>query len=281
VTIPGPGAEQNPDLEGLHVLLSPEQVSLHLPVAGPTSRILAYAIDLVVIALVEIGLLFVVLLATPLAQTFASSLSELAGDLQSDGPAQAQALLVFIAGLILVQLVIEWGYFTFFELAMGGRSPGKRVMGLRVMRDGGLPLTLRESLVRNLLRAVDMLPANYLIGLVSIVMSKEGKRLGDIAAGTVVVRLDRIPRPKALPDIEADERGAFRFDRAQIARLGAVEGQLVRQTLRRIDEVEAPAADELLTRAVEALRERLGYVPIAAEERRAFLLALLREMRRR
>jgi uncharacterized RDD family membrane protein YckC len=281
MTIPGSDAGPTPPLEGLQVLRSPEQVALHLPLAGPTSRILAYAIDLVLVVAIEIALLTTVLLGTPLAEQIGSSLSELGKNLDKPGPESSQALLVMLAALIVVQLVIEWGYFTFFELAMGGRSPGKRVMGLRVMRDGGLPLTLRESLVRNVLRCVDMLPSNYVLGLVSMIVSSEGKRLGDIAAGTVVVRIDRIPRPRELPEVEGGERGAFRFDHAQIARLGELEGRLLRQTLRRIEDLGEPAASQLLERAVEALRARLEYGPVAADERRAFLRALLYELRRR
>ncbi len=281
MTIPGPDAEERSALEGLQVLRSPEQVALHLPLAGPTSRILAYAIDLMLIWLAEIVLLVVVVLATPLAERVGKALSDFGQELGKNGPVASQALLVMLAALILVQLVVELGYFTFFELATGGRSPGKRVMGLRVMRDGGLPLTLRESLVRNLLRCVDMLPSNYVLGLVSMVMSSEGKRLGDIAAGTVVVRIDRIPRPRELPEVEPEERGSFRFDLAQMARLGEPEGRLVRQTLRRIEDLGEPAAAQLLERAVEALRVRLAYGPVAPDERRAFLRALLHELRRR
>jgi uncharacterized RDD family membrane protein YckC len=281
MTIPGSDADRTPTPEGLQVLRSPEQVALHLPLAGPTSRILAYAIDLALILAIEVVLLITVLVGSPLVTKFAESITELGENLDKPGPQSSQALLVVLAGLILVQLLIEWGYFTFFELAMGGRSPGKRVMGLRVMRDGGLPITLRESLIRNVLRSVDMLPSNYVLGLVSMIVSSESKRLGDIAAGTVVVRIDRIPRPRELPEVDAGERGAFRFDHAQVARLGELESRLLRQTLRRIEDLGEPAASQLLERAVEALRARLEYGPVAPDERRAFLHALLHELRRR
>lgn len=282
MTESGSGGGSKLDAEGLQVLYSPEQVALHLPTAGPTSRILAYAIDYVLTLILEFGVVVALLLLTPLAVWLQSVSSQALDDLRQSGrPEASSAFFALAAVFVLVQLVIESGYFLFFELAMQGRSPGKRVMGLRVMRDAGLPVTLRESLMRNALRIVDWLPGYYVIGLVSMVMSKQGKRLGDIAAGTVVIRLDRVERPRPLPDSEPGELSGFRFERSQIAKLGTAERKLVRQTLRRLDELEPAAAEQALERAAEALRVRLGHGPIAPGERRAFLRALLHETRER
>jgi uncharacterized RDD family membrane protein YckC len=262
------------------VLHSPEQVALHLPIAGPTSRMLAYGIDFFLIMLVEFGILVLLMTSAPLAEWAVKELRGLQGELAAgQGADEGGTVLVLLAAFVLLQFAIEWGYFLFFELAMGGRSPGKRALGLRVMRDGGQPIGLRESFVRNALRFVDMLPANYVVGLVAMVMSPEGKRLGDVAAGTVVVRLDRVERPKALP-APADS-ASFRFEHAHLARFGPVERALVRQTLRRLDELEPEAAQQALRTAVEALRERLGYPPVEPAERRGFLLALWNVSRER
>jgi uncharacterized RDD family membrane protein YckC len=274
------GSRGAPGLEGRQVLHSPEQVALHLPLAGPTSRMLAYAIDLAAIFTVELVVFFLLLASAPLAEWFQRMVGEVQGELAAGGtPGESSALLTLLAGFLLLQFVIEWGYFLFFELAMGGRSLGKRTLGLRVLRDGGRPLGLRESLVRNALRVVDMLPANYLVGLVAMVVSPEGKRLGDIAAGTVVVRLDRVARPRELPEVE--EASAFRFDHVHLARLGSTERALLRQTLRRLDEFEPEAAAQALELAVETLRARLGYGAVEPAERKAFLRALWRVSRER
>ena len=274
------GSRGAPELEGRQVLHSPEQVALHLPLAGPTSRMLAYAIDLAAIFTVELVVFFLLLASAPLAEWFQRMVGEVQGELAAGGtPGESSALLTLLAGFLLLQFVIEWGYFLFFELAMGGRSLGKRALGLRVLRDGGRPLGLRESLVRNALRVVDMLPANYLVGLVAMVVSPEGKRLGDIAAGTVVVRLDRVARPPELPEVE--EASAFRFDHVHLARLGSTERALLRQTLRRLDEFEPEAAAQALELAVETLRARLGYGAVEPAERKAFLSALWRVSRER
>jgi uncharacterized RDD family membrane protein YckC len=241
---------------------------------------LAYAIDLAAIFTVELVVFFLLLASAPLAEWFQRMVGEVQGELAAGGtPGESSALLTLLAGFLLLQFVIEWGYFLFFELAMGGSSLGKRALGLRVLRDGGRPLGLRESLVRNALRVVDMLPANYLVGLVAMVVSPEGKRLGDIAAGTVVVRLDRVARPRELPEVE--EASAFRFDHVHLARLGSTERALLRQTLRRFDEFEPEAAAQALELAVETLRARLGYGAVEPAERKAFLRALWRVSRER
>ena len=265
------------------VVHSPEQVELHLPVAGPTTRMLAYAIDLAAILAIEAALLVGLLALTPVAKWLAGLAQELpspnAPVTPQDVPAALEPALLLFAAFLLLQLAVEWGYFVVLESTTGGRSLGKAVLRLRVVRDGGLPISLRDSLVRNLLRAADMLPANYVVGLVAMVVSEQGKRLGDLAAGTVVVRLDRPPRAAPLP--EAEEDPAFRFERAQIERLGPRERMLVRQTLRRHGELAPEAAEQVLELAVQALRARLGYGPVSPGERMAFLRALLRAGRER
>jgi uncharacterized RDD family membrane protein YckC len=255
------------------VVLSPEQVALHFPVAGPTSRMLAYAIDLIVLMAIGLVVFVLVALATPLAGWIGERLDGLLPDPAADPDQVWSGFVAFLAVLLLIQLAFEMLYFVVLEVATGGRSIGKRVLGLRVVKDGGFPIGLRESLIRNLLRTADALPANYLVGLTSMVVSAQGKRLGDVAAGTVVIRLDR-PAAAAPVPLEGDT-GAFRFDRAQVARLGADGRALARQTLRRAEEVTPEKADELLARAVEVLRVRLGYEAVAPEDRRRFLRAVL------
>ena len=105
---------------------------------------------------------------------------------------------------IAAQLVIELFYFVVFETLWRGRSPGKRLLGLGVVSEDGLPVSFGASLVRNLLRSADILPSSYTTGLVTMLVSKRTQRLGDIAAGTVVVRFDR-PRPAAPLDEGSDE----------------------------------------------------------------------------
>ncbi|MBX3025939.1 RDD family protein [bacterium] len=267
--------------EPIQEIRSAEQVALRFPIAGPGTRVLAYAIDAMVLGLIECAVLIGLFLTTPLAQSILEAFRPL---LDEGLGGRAQEMLVnagmlVIALLIIGQLLVEWAYFMLSEWLTGGRSIGKRAVGLRVMGDDGLPLTSRASLVRNLLRAVDALPGSYVVGLVAIVASPRCQRLGDLAAGTIVVRLDA-GAPLDLP-IDGDSAGdAFRFSHAQVAALGPLERQLLRQTLRRVEALDGEPAAVAVERSVEALRGRMGYEPVAPGQRMEFLRALLRVIER-
>ena len=263
---------------------SAEQVALHFPIAGPGTRVLAYAADAVIVAVLQISFIVLLLLTTPLARVLNEFLAPFLEEMRGGGRTGDAAIsvgMLTIALAIIAQLMIEWTYFMISERVTGGRSIGKRLVGLRVIGQDGLPLTARASLVRNLLRAVDMLPGSYVVGLVAIVASAKCQRLGDLAAGTIVVRLDPgdlLAVPIEPPGESGADLGAFRFSHAQIAALGPLERQLLRQTLRRLDVLDAEHAAAVLERTVEVLRGRLGYEPVPADRRLVFLHALLRAL---
>lgn len=155
---------------------TPEHVVIDYEIAGLGSRSLAAIIDTAIIA----GLIVALLLTTAQA-----------------GPWLGRALLPLV-GLALFALL--WGYFALFEGFRDGQTPGKRWMGIRVIRDTGHPVPLREAAARNLLRIVDFLPPPYLLGILCIAFHPRGKRLGDLVAGTVVVRDQAVLAPVAVPD---------------------------------------------------------------------------------
>src|SRR5688500_2513888 len=96
-----------------------------------------------------------------------------------------------IALLIIVQFALLWGYYVLFEGLMDGQTPGKRLHRIRVVREGGYSVTFGASAVRNLVRVIDMQPLFfYLVGMISVLATKRGRRLGDLVAGTIVVRED-------------------------------------------------------------------------------------------
>lgn len=88
---------------------------------------------------------------------------------------------------IFVGFAIYWGYFAFFEIVWKGQTPGKRVAGIRVIKESGRPINAFEAIGRNLMRAVDVMPGIYGVGLVCMMLNKQSRRLGDFVAGTVVV----------------------------------------------------------------------------------------------
>ena len=144
------------DLEERVILTTPEGLTVELALAGPGSRFAAALLDWLVRGVVFVALMIVGSVSTAVA--------------------------------ILGGFVVLFGYDVVFEVAAGGRTPGKRWTGLRVVDAAGGPVRLIPSAIRNLLRLVDFLPAFYLVAIVTIVASRRNQRLGDIVAGTLVVR---------------------------------------------------------------------------------------------
>ncbi len=260
-------------------LFSPEGVRLDLAIAGPAPRIIAYSADLVIIVLLLVVLFVTLFASLPAARALEKYLFSLlrqtpGGLAQSPGrqlPVRFDATVIAI--FLLMQFAVESGYFTFWEIVSGGRSPGKILLGLRVVQANGLPVDLSGSVVRNVFRIVDLLPANYIIGFISMLLSPGVQRLGDHVAGTIVLRLDR---PPALPEISAStDSQSMPLTREQLARIGPREMALIRGTLRRLPAIPQDRAEALLVEVVESLRERLEIEPPAPAHRRQFLFHLL------
>jgi hypothetical protein len=147
------------------------------------------------------------------------------------------------------------------------------VLGLRVVKRDGMPIDSRSSIVRNLMRSVDLLPANYLVGLTAMILSPSVERLGDHAAGTIVIRLDR---PVAAEQIELPADAApLALTRRQVAQLGPREFALIRGTIRRAEELPVDRRDELLLEVSETLRKRLELNELPTNDRMMFLRELL------
>src|SRR5580704_6195013 len=152
---------------------TPEQTSLEFSLAGVGSRCLALVLD----TLIQVGgiLILVILLGILDSEVSGSSFG-----LGGKG-LWAQAIILFLV------FVIYYGYFAFFEAIWNGQTPGKRMAHLRVIQESGKPLQVWQAIARNLLRIVDQIPGVYAVGMVSVLLSRQNKRLGDFVAGTVVV----------------------------------------------------------------------------------------------
>ena len=267
-------------------LLSPEQVALDVEIAGPMSRMLAFAIDGGLVVIIEALVVFALvmfLLSFAAAEPYLESLAEWFDSEDATSPGLGFFLLL-LGFFLIFDLIFQFVYFVSFEIGWQGRSPGKALLGLRVVRSSGLPLGSRDSIVRNLLRVVDILPQSYFVGFVSVLVSRHTQRLGDLAADTWVVRESRAraARPIVVEDLHPEPEGlaaadAFRLDREQLGRLGAPERRLLRQTLRRLAELPDAERAAFAARASEVLRVRIGWPEeLAAGERIPFLIALLR-----
>ncbi|MDF1811706.1 MAG: RDD family protein [Verrucomicrobiales bacterium] len=162
---------------------TPEGVAFQLPLAGPVSRGLALIVDLITILL----LLIVISIALSIVSAFYSGFPVI-GDFVSDLSSGLMILFGFVIGML---------YGAFLEWIWKGRTVGKRLLGLRVVDERGLSLTAGQIVIRNLFRLLDMLPsAFYMIGGISCALTKRCQRIGDIAAGTVVIREVKVNQPE-------------------------------------------------------------------------------------
>jgi uncharacterized RDD family membrane protein YckC len=142
---------------------------------------------------------------------------------------------------LILLFALEWFYPVVFELWADGATPGKRLFDIRVVMDDGLPVTPAASLTRNLLRAADFLPAVYGAAVLCMLLRRDFRRLGDLAAGTLVVHVPRVPRAVTLADT-SPLAPAVPLTRTAEQALIALAARATRLTAARLDELAALAA---------------------------------------
>ena len=195
-------------LDTLFTAETPEGIALALRPAGMMARSSAYLVD----GAIRIAVLIA-------AAAVLASLSR------------------FGSGIFLILIfLLEWLYPVVFELLPGAATPGKRALGLRVVMDSGLPVTPAASMVRNLLRAADFLPIGYALGLLMLLLRPDFKRLGDLAAGTLVVHTARARLDGPLRDAEPVPPARALSTREQAAVI-AWAGRATRITEERLGEL--------------------------------------------
>jgi uncharacterized RDD family membrane protein YckC len=214
--------------------------------AGLGSRFCAMLIDYVFIALL---ILLLILSLVLLGFSVAPWIREIGPD------ADRWFGWLFAVVLAIVVAMLSGGYFLLFELVMRGQTPGKRSMKIRVIRDDGTPATANEILVRNIVRIVDFLPAGYAVGMIAMFLSPQWKRLGDLAAGTIVVKEGQL-------DYRAQADKKYELRPAAVspanAELRPEERRLLTGFLQRRMELLPGARLELAERLARPLFEKYG-----------------------
>ncbi len=157
---------------------TPELVAIELPLAGIGSRFIAILVDYLIWGFVFLILGLLAAIIIPALHFF--------GGVSANWAIGIALLIVFL---------LQWGYFALFEAFGNGRTPGKRVAHIRVIHQSGRGINFVEALARNLVRFVDAAPSFYAIGVVTIFLSRRSQRLGDMVAGTLVVRDREIDSP--------------------------------------------------------------------------------------
>jgi uncharacterized RDD family membrane protein YckC len=236
---------------------TPEQIALEYPLASAGSRFLALGLDTLLQAAGFVLLALAALVAVDLGAMFAATLATWS-----------------FAVLLLVAFLIYYGYFAFFEALWNGQTPGKRVVGIRVITASGRPLAPMDAILRNLLRIVDQLPGIYAVGVLSIFFTARNQRLGDLAAGTVVVHERAIELP-VTPEWQAGSR------RHRAARLSAEEIALVETFLHRRHALDPYLRLTTARKIVERVGRRLELPAGSAIDEERLLEELVAEYRSR
>jgi uncharacterized RDD family membrane protein YckC len=216
------------------IITTPEQVSFRYDVAGLLSRALAWFTDYL---LIFAGYAVIVLLFAALGTVW--------------------AVMLIILGIF----VLDMSYFAFFEIYYAGQTPGKRLFNLRVISLTGTRIRFADAMIRNLLRPVDMLPWGMVLGGMVAFLDGKHRRLGDMAAETVVIREVRRTLPQTLATQKA-RVNSFQSNRAVqqriMTRMTRVERDLVLDLAVRRDQLDAATREELFAQAAEYFRTRLS-----------------------
>jgi len=233
---------------------TPEQTALELPLAGIGSRFLALAVDYLIQFIALMALIILLMSVT------------------IPWPWLAQWVEVL---LIFVFFFLSQAYFAFFEALWNGQSPGKRYTRLRVIKEDGRPVSVADAVARNLLRIVDWLPGIYAVGIVTMLLNRQNKRLGDYVAGTVVVHEKPFEEMQLAWEL-AERPGAPLF---HASRLSPDEFALVETFLQRRSHLSDDVRRDMARQIADRVAGTLGTPPALRAVPEVFLEGIARERR--
>ncbi|MDR3750465.1 MAG: RDD family protein [Terracidiphilus sp.] len=268
-------SSDQPDPDQLNID-TPELVAIEMPLAGVGSRFIALLVDYLIwgVGLLVLALLFFIFL--PGIRAF----SKISGQ-------WVTAIAIFIVFLL------NWGYFTLFEAFWNGRTPGKRVAGIRVIQRSGRAIGLFESMARNFVRYVDQIPFFYAVGVIAMFASRQHQRLGDLAAGTLVVR-DRVEEaslwgesgartftaPFFAPSSPVPEpQAAFTLPASGVAKLSAADLVVLEGFLARRLDMSLATRQLLAQRIASAIQAKSGLETPSGASLETFLEVTARQLR--
>ncbi|WP_223635250.1 RDD family protein [Corallococcus sp. EGB] len=221
-------------LDGTHTVLTPEYVEFRFTLAGVYARFLAWLLDALIVGLATSVVLMALQLGMSAFPGFASALS------------------------IVVYFLVDWGYAITLETAWAGQTVGKRVMSLRVIQESGVRIGFYHAALRNLARVVDRLPVLYLVGGSVALVSRSHQRLGDLLAGTIVVRERRLKAPSALETRGNEGLLADPLFASRVKRLSTEERELVLSSALRREELRLEARLTLFSALGARLQDSLA-----------------------
>jgi uncharacterized RDD family membrane protein YckC len=220
------------EYEDVLTIRTPEGLEMEVPLAGLGSRFIASVVDLTLKGLI------VTLLAVVLVPLLG---------------------ITGVAITIAISFAVYVGYDILFEVARGGQTPGKKSAGIRVVRSLGRPVDLSSSAIRNVLRVVDGLPFAYIPGTISILVTKRNQRLGDLAAGTLVVREKR-PEKKRPTWQSSEEQPTAEALLWDVSGVSAEDFGAIRQFLERRWQLDKASRERLALQLASATLPKVGGV---------------------
>lgn len=248
---------------------TPEHMGFQYGLAGLGSRASAYLWDIILRGLFVLVLIVLVAL-----------LSIWLPELDPTGFLARLSKTWLLALGILVYGVVDLGYFILFEALWNGQTPGKRLQGIRVIQVNGQPIGWMESSVRNILRAVDILGGVYPLGLIFMFLSTRSQRIGDYAAGTVVV----VERKQAIPVVgrrtDGEERPSISDLEMYLSTMDSEEYRLIKSYLQRRKGMDGTHRSQLARTLAQGLMKRWGMAPRPQLSYEAFLEEVVRTYER-
>jgi uncharacterized RDD family membrane protein YckC len=238
---------------------TPEQTALEYPIAGLGSRFLALLADTAIQAVLAFFVLIVGSLIGAGLRTFWSL-----------GPQWIVAII------FLILFLLNSGYFALFEIFWNGQTPGKRYAQVRVIKDDGRPIGAYEAIVRNALRLIDMLPTLYGVGLISIFLSRQSKRLGDFVAGTVVVHEKTLEGVRPYVESQIDET----LPPIDTSKVTLEEVQLIEMFLNRRDSLDPGVRTNMASQICSRLADKMEVKIYGWPRTERFLEAVMEQCRR-
>jgi uncharacterized RDD family membrane protein YckC len=241
---------------------TPENIELSYALAGPGSRAVAYLLDVfIMFAVFQITINLIVAAFSLLIRALG-----VAGEM-------------WIAGIAaLASFGLYNGYFIAFEWLLNGQTPGKRMLHVRVIKQGGYSLRFFDTLLRNLLRVIDFLPLFYGVGLTSLLLTRDSQRLGDLLAGTLVVYQEPVQTDSLLPDLPAAFDSDPPLPPAQLAAIPNEAILLADEYLRSRTELVPRPRQEIAAELADLIRQVSGLQPLANQSVEGFLASVVRQV---
>ncbi len=245
----------------LIAIRTPENIELSYALAGPGSRATAYVIDLLIMSII----------CQVLINLLAAAIALILQAMGENGQLWAAGIATLGAAALYN------GYFIFLEWLMNGQTPGKRLLHIRVIKQGGYSLRFLDTLLRNLLRVIDFLPLFYGVGLTSILLTRDSQRLGDLVAGTLVVYQEPVETESLLPDLPEADEAELALPAVQVGAIPDEAIALVAQYLVARNEMAPRARQEVAAELVNLVRDLSGLEPRSAQGVENFLASVVRQ----